>query len=507
LKGRDRPGCAVAVGEGGRLLLKRAYGMANLEYGIPITPATIFEAGSVSKQFTAGAILLLAQEGKLSLEDPVRKYIPEFPDFGTPVLIRHLLTHTSGIRSQWPMLTLAGRPPGRAVHTIGEILDLVNRQRELNFHPGDEFLYNNTAFTLLSVVVSRVSGQPFQQFCDTRLFKPIGMLNTQWRTDFTKVVKGRATAYEMGRDRAYHTEMSFTDVVGNGGLLTTVEDLWRWNRNLDNPGVGGREWTDALQTRAKLNDGLDTPYGRGLFLGEYRGLTEIFHGGATAGYRAYLTRFPEQRLSISILCNGGNIAPAVLAHQLADIVLDGHLAARPSGQRVEPPGADPGALAGLYRDMKTDAVLHVTFAGGRLRANGMELVPEDGDRLRSAGNVVFEVEKQGEKSRLIERRRWERPVSWLRVPRATPTPAELQEAAGRYRSGELDIVYELRVEKSRLMLRHRPEPEVLLRPLYQDAFDFGMGRVIRLVRDDRGRVNGLSIYAGRVWHLRFDRID
>lgn len=182
---RASPGCAIAIGQDGRVALKRAYGVANLEDDAPIRTDTIFEAGSVSKQFTAAAIALLVQEGKVSLDDPVRKYLPEVPDFGTPVLIRHLLTHTSGLRSQWPLLTLAGRPPGSAVHTIGEILDLVSRQKRLNFAPGEEFLYNNTGFTLLGVIVQRASGQTLQAFSEARLFKPLGMAHTAWRAYYS----------------------------------------------------------------------------------------------------------------------------------------------------------------------------------------------------------------------------------------------------------------------------------------------------------------------------------
>ena len=189
------PGCAVGVARGGQVVHSKGYGMANLEYGIRIWPSTVFESGSVAKQFTAAAINLLAQDGKLSLDDPVRKYIPELPDFGTPILIRHLLNHTSGLRSQWPMLALAGRPPGMAVHTIAEILELVSHYKELNFKPGDEFLYNNTGFTLLGVVVQRVSGKSLNQFSQERLFGPLGMTRTQWREDFSAVVPNRATAY------------------------------------------------------------------------------------------------------------------------------------------------------------------------------------------------------------------------------------------------------------------------------------------------------------------------
>jgi CubicO group peptidase (beta-lactamase class C family) len=300
----DRPGsagCAVGVSHDGTVVYTHGYGMANLEYGVRIRPDTIFESGSVAKQFTAAAIVLLALDGKLSLDDPVRKYIPELPDFGTPILIRHFLSHTGGLRSQWPMLTLEGRPPGRAVHTIDEILELVSGYKELNFKPGDEYLYNNTGFTLLSVVVQRASGKSFNDYCQERLFKPLGMTRTHWRTDFTEVVEDRATAYRLAPNGQFRTNASFTDVVGNGGLLSTVGDWLIWNENLDNPRVGGRAMVEQLETRARLNDGFVIEYAKGLNVADYRGVREVSHGGSTAGYQTFLARWPDERLSV-VMC-------------------------------------------------------------------------------------------------------------------------------------------------------------------------------------------------------------
>ncbi|HSP89290.1 MAG TPA: serine hydrolase domain-containing protein, partial [Vicinamibacterales bacterium] len=230
-------GCAVGVSQGGQVVHARGYGMANLEHGIRIWPTTVFESGSVAKQFTAAAIALLAQDGRLSIDDPVRMYVPELPDFGPPILIRHLLNHTSGLRSQWPMLTLAGRPPGSAVHTVAEILELVSHYEELNFKPGEEFLYNNTAFTLLGVIVQRVAGKSLNEFSRERIFGPLGMTRTEWREDFAAVVPNRATAYRLMPDGRFRANMPFTNVIGNGGLLTTVGDLLAWNENFDRPRV------------------------------------------------------------------------------------------------------------------------------------------------------------------------------------------------------------------------------------------------------------------------------
>ena len=257
------PGCAVGLSGQGLPSVTRAYGLANLEFNVPITPDSIFESGSVAKQFTAAAIGLLVLDGKLAVTDPVRKYVPELPAFASGVTVQHLLTHTGGLREQWPLLSMAGRPPTEAVHTIDEILDLTSRQRRSNFAPGEHYLYNNTAFTLLGVIVSRVSGQSLQAFSDERLFKPLGMSATRWREDHRQVVPGRTTAYRQTRDGRFETLMSITNVTGNGGLLTTVGDLLKWNANLDDPRVGGRALVEWLETRGRLNDGFENEYAGG----------------------------------------------------------------------------------------------------------------------------------------------------------------------------------------------------------------------------------------------------
>ena len=230
------PGCIVGLAQGGQPVLARAYGMSNLEYGVRLTPDAISETGSVAKQFTAAAIALLAQDGRLSLEDDIRKHLPEVPDFGAVVTIRHLLNHTSGLRDQWGLLGMMGRSPGTAVHTTAEILRLVGRQRELNFPPGSDYLYSNTGYTLLGVIAQRASGMSFADFTRQRIFEPLGMRDTQWRDDYRKIVRQRATAYDREGGR-YVMDMPFTMVHGNGGLLTTVGDLLTWNSALHREGV------------------------------------------------------------------------------------------------------------------------------------------------------------------------------------------------------------------------------------------------------------------------------
>jgi CubicO group peptidase (beta-lactamase class C family) len=508
---RDCPGCAVGIARDGVVLFTRGYGMANLEYSVPITPETIFEAGSVSKQFTAAAIQILAHRGKLSLEDDIRKYLPEVPDFGHVIRIRHLLNHTSGLRDQWGLLTAAGRPPGGVVHTLDEILDLVSRQKSLNFTPGTEHLYSNTGYSLLAWIVKRAGGATLADFSRNEVFRPLKMSSTQWRDDHTRIVKGRATAYMADSSGSYHTYMSITNVYGNGGLLSTVGDLLTWNDNFARPRIVGPELLDQMQTRSRLNGGEEIEYALGLQVTEYKGLREISHGGSTAGYRAFLARFPDQHLSIALLCNLGNVNPGTLAHQVADIFL--------------PPGKDPpkpaslkvttealSGKAGLYRNLATDDFILLFVRDGKLMIGGTggatELVAVASNRFRTSGGTEYTFDSAAYDAppqvRQVPIRG--KPTLYTSVPAAAPRPEKLAEYAGTYYSEELEVNYVVRIIDGRLTVRHRFEQPVLLEPAYADAFVAkDRSRILRFTRNAAGDVDGVNLFSGRVRHLRFVR--
>src|SRR5687767_14650217 len=222
------PGCTVAVYQDGTTVLSRAYGMANLDHDVPLTPSSIFHVASVSKQFTAAAILLLAQDGKLTLEDDIRKHVSELPDFGKKITIRHLIHHTSGIRDQWSLLGFAGWRYSRDLITDDDVLALLSRQRELNFAPGERHLYSNSGYTLLAVIVSRVSGKSFREFTDERIFKPLGMANTHFRDDFAEIVKNQAYGYTR-QDGTFKFSVTNFDTAGATSLLRTAQDLGTWD--------------------------------------------------------------------------------------------------------------------------------------------------------------------------------------------------------------------------------------------------------------------------------------
>jgi CubicO group peptidase (beta-lactamase class C family) len=303
--GKTTPGCAVGVEQGGKRVITRAYGMADLEGGRPITPDTLFEAGSVSKQFTAAAIAVLASQGKLSLDDEARKYLPELPDYGAKLTIGHLLHHTSGLREWSDIVELEGWP--RTTRAISEdyAAQAIFRQRSLNFTPGAEYLYSNSNYVLLSLIVARVSGQDFETFTRENLFLPAGMTHTAWRGDFTRIVPGRAQAYEPDGAGGWKLNMPFEAVIGHAGLLTSVGDLLAWNRALSHPPATFAAWVPMMTEDAHLNDGRPVHYALALALTPINGDEAISHTGSTAGYRGFIGRFPGQDLSLVTLCNGG----------------------------------------------------------------------------------------------------------------------------------------------------------------------------------------------------------
>lgn len=503
--GTRSPGCAVAVSKDGATVVERAYGMADLEHGVANTPDTVFEAGSIAKQFTATAAVLLARQGKLSLDDPVRKYVPEVPDYGKPITLRQMLHHTSGLRDWGVVAAAGGWPRGSRIHTHDHVLDIVSRQQALNYEPGAEYLYTNTGYNLTAVTVGRVSGQSFAEYTRTAIFEPLGMTRTSWRDDFTRIVPGRAVAYAPGRD-GYHQEMPFENVHGNGGLLTTVSDLLRWNANLGQPRVGGQELAAQLEAPGRLNDGRPIGYGLGLTLADFRGVREVWHSGSTAGYRAFLARYPEHRLSVAVLCNAGEAPAPDLGRQVAATFLGDALRPLPAAAPVA--AAELEARAGLYRSQRTGEPVRIAMREGSLRMDGREMVPLSGREFAigptRALRVRFEDGSGGEGA-LMRLAFPEGEVhTYERVAESAPQASALAEYAGQYVSDEAEVTYRFAVEDGKLALKMRPATSFALAPAYRDAFT-GPGGFVLFRRDAQGRVEGLSLGMGRVRDLRFRR--
>lgn len=494
----DTPGCAVGVAQGGRTIFQRAYGSADLEHGVPNTPHTRFEAGSVSKQFTAAAILLLVEQGKLKLTDDVRRFIPELPDYGDVITIDALLHHTSGLRNWSSLSTYSGLPRGRHAYSNAEILDMASRQRGLNHPPGEEHSYTNTGYSLLALVVERLTGQTFASFTRERIFAPLGMNATEWRDDFRRIVKDRAIAY--GRaDGVYVQAMPFEDAIGSGGLITTVGDLTIWNEALTNGRLGATV-TRQLQMRGTLNDGRAIAYARGLKVSRYRGFTEIAHSGSTAGYLAWLARYPDHQISIALLCNAEDGPVIAIGHAIADRLF-------PATKR-RPHSLAPFAgwadKAGLFVDTRSGLPMRLTVAGDRLRIEGKDLQPVSAERFRSeGGDLIFRSHDSFTYISLDgparEYRRKETPQL---------SPAALARFTGRYFSEELGATYEVVVRKGALAMRRERWPDTVfnLVPVYADAFEFDQG-LVRFQAQGRERPSSLSISDPGARDLRFIRLE
>lgn len=389
------PGCVVGVAQAGQVLLERAYGVADLETGTALTANSILEAGSVAKQFTAAAVTLLALDGKLRFDDDVRKHFPELPAYERPITVRMLLDHTSGLRDWGSLMGLAGWPRGSRAYTHAHVLEIIARQRALNYPPGDEYSYTNSGYNLLAMLVERVSGQSFASFSKTRLFDPLAMTRTSWRDDHRRVVPGRAKGYQPSQN-GFRLDMPFENVHGNGGLLTTAGDLLRWNESLTKRTLG-RALVDSLERQGVLTSGERITYAAGLVVDSYRGTPRIAHSGATAGYRAYLGRYPAQRdLSVAVLCN--TYAPAgPLANGMVDGLASG-LGSAPgavtgnsnTGPSWHPALDELAAFVGEYESDEVGVRLSVVLVDGRLSlrrrpADAAALIPTRLNSFQAAG--------------------------------------------------------------------------------------------------------------------------
>jgi CubicO group peptidase (beta-lactamase class C family) len=460
---------------------------------------------------------LLAQDGKLSLDDEVRKHLPELPDFGTRVTIGHLIHHTSGIRDQWDLLNFAGWRYSRDLITDDDVLSLLTRQKELNFPPGERHLYSNSGYTLLAIVVSRASGKSFRDFTTERIFKPLGMSNTHFRDNFSEIVKNQAYGYAPAQG-TFRLSVTNFDTAGATSLLTTVEDLARWFANFDSHAVGGSTLIPAMLERGVLTSGERITYASGLSHGTYRGLTTVGHGGSDAGYRSNFVRFPDQRFGVSVLCNIAAANPGELSQRVADLYLAGLLkpqpaAANPADQPEVPlPPEQMTRLAGLYWNANGPTALRFALEDGRLVAvfGAMK------NRLKSLGGgwfvraegggqqVTFDLADGGGKrlrmgsptSAAVPGDTLERVESW------TPAPADLAAFAGTYRSEEFDLPYRLSVKDGAVRVERLKSPPASLEPLLTDTFRGPFG-VVRFTRGASGAVTGMVVDAGRVRGLKF----
>ena len=498
------PGCAAAVSLSGEVVFEKAFGLAELEHNVPNTPQTIFESGSVAKQFTAAALVLLQQDGKLSLDDPVKKHIPELPDYGVPLTIRHLLNHTSGLRDWGAVLSLTGAGRGERVISQDLALDVITHQRALDFKPGSEYSYSNSGYNLAAIIVERVSKQKFPAFVEERLFKPIGMKNSSWRDDYQRIVPGRAQGYARQGNGPWRLNMPFMNVYGNGGMLTTVGDWMKWNAMLDSQSLGA-PLVSALETQGVLNDGRKIAYALGLSVAKYKGMKDVSHGGATAGYQTFLTRYPDNKVSVGVMCNGTSPSAGGIAESITEEIFGPF----PEPAKTETAKVSEDELkkfVGIWRNEKTHAPARFGVENGVSRWSGARVVPMGGGQFTAGANQLkftFDkdgkpmsaetVDSDGEVRRFVPEKEWK------------PTADELASVAGDWFSEEAGATITVAVEDGKTFIKQRPATRLQLQPIYQDHFSV-QGYVVWFTRDKNGKVDSLHVGASRMRDMPFVRV-
>ncbi len=520
----DTPGCSVGVSRNGRVVYQSGYGMASLELGVRITPSHVFPAASISKQFTAMSILLLMQRGQLSLDGDVATYIPEWTDHGSPITIRNLLNHTSGLRDAFLLQGLA--PPREDGSDPNEaILQILAQARGLNFPPGSEFQYNNGAYNLLGTIVKRLSGKPLREFADANICQPFGMTHTHFHDDPSMVVQSRVSGYHQD-GRGFRVASENGGIIGNAGLQTTVGDLLLWEQNFANPRVGDRALLDAMQTPGMPTSwGEGSAYGFGVEIAKHRGLRTIGHAGGDRGISSYVVRYPDQDFAVALLCNLDNIGEAGgatrLSQQVAEIYLSdvpGPEQRKGEGGTSPPVPPSPEQLAskvGLYRDTSDDSVGRFILRDGKLRASlgageepSVELTPIGVDRFAVPGTpiiVEFAPVSDGRAHEVRVTGAGKPKVSQL-VSAFTPSPEQLRAFELEYRSAEVSGTYRFSALNGGLVLHIPGRADVQFQPVFGDAFAGDILGVVKFSRGTGGVVTRFPANSDGARRLPFERV-
>lgn len=516
------PGCALGIYRNGEIVYAKGYGTADIEHRIPVTPQTRFDIGSTAKQFTAACLLLLEQQGKLSLDDDIRQYLPEIPDYGRRITIRHLLNHTSGLRDYIGLMVVSGFTIDD-VTTPEDAMRMITQQQATDFEPGSEFRYSNTGYFLASQIVERASGQSLRAFAQQHIFGPLGMKHTSYIDDHTELIPDRAIGYSSAPD-GFHRDVSYWEQNGDGGVFTTVEDLLLWDNNFYRPTVGGEKLTAGLLRRGMLSNGDTLDYATGLMHGSFRGLPIVSHGGAWGGYRAQFLRVPSERFSVVVLFNSGDVNPDKFARAVTALVLADKLEA-PVRKKQEKPAAAAVAInpdifeayEGNYElEVQPGFILSFSSEDGRYytQATGqgrLEMIPMSDSTFAISGvdaAIVFHRETDGTVQRLTLQQHGEHTA---RRVRNTPPPVEDPTLyTGRYYSPELNIVYTVSVEDGKLTVRHPRygKAELISSPakgVFSSNSEY-LGSA-GFETDASGHANAMLVSVGPIRNMRFERQD
>jgi CubicO group peptidase (beta-lactamase class C family) len=477
--------------------------LADLEHNVPNTTETIFECGSVSKQFTATAILVLAREGKLSLEDDVRKYIPELPVYDAPITIQHLLNHTSGLKDWGSVGALTGWPRTTRAYTNALAIHIITLQKRTNFTPGTQYSYSNSNYTLLTEIVERVSKKTLARFTDSVFFKPLGMTSTKWRDNFREILRGRAVAYSTSSDK-YQQMMPFENVHGHGGLLTTTQDLLKWNLLLANPVFLGERVDRWRKKQGVLKNGKRLGYASGININDFNGQTEISHSGATAGYRGWLAFYPKQKLSIIFLSNDSRFDIGKYAQGIAKLFLGGP-EEKPQKEIKYVPLAsnEQQKWSGFYRQKGDANYFSLNVENGKMISDGTEVKAIHSDTLRLNSwvkltwkkNDLLTINGAGDTS------------TYKRVPPPDLSATNLKSLVGSYYSEEAETTFKILADGTAIYYWRDPNTKEKLKPVFKDAFVNEDYWLLEFLRDKKNQITGATISVDRAQRVPFKKMN
>lgn len=516
----DVPGAALGVIKDGKLLYSKGYGIGDLEHDIDITPSSVFYIGSVSKQFVTFSILLLEEQGKLDLDDRIQKYLPDFPEYGTPLTIRHFIHHTSGVRDYLTLMYLKGRNYLDNAD-VDEVYDLIKRQKELNFSPGEKYLYSNSCYFMLAMIVEKAAGESLKVFADKNIFKPLGMKSSLFYDDNTDLIKNRVFSYNKKKDEAgFDNLISRFDLVGSGGVYTNIEDLFLWDQNFyqNKLGNGGQGIIEKMHEEGLLNNGESSGYAFALNNGTYKGLKTVSHGGSLAGYRSQLMRFPEERFSVILLANRGDANPTRKVFQITDILLKDKLVEESKNKEIKQ--ANPSTvkpleeftldqLTGNY-EKQAGVVLEITIKNGILHvlqswnksAYYIGNIKDNTYQIPGDTSIQFTfLNLKDDVAKLLTVFQNGKDTIWNRKEKIDFSNLNLKEYTGNFYSQELDVTYSIYLEGEKLKVKLANYDAQELTLYGNDSFTLEAG-LVRFNRSN-GVIIGAELDAGRVTNLKF----
>ena len=519
---KNSPGCALAIVRNDSILFATGYGMANLEYNIPIEPGTIFHMASISKQFTAFSIVLLARQGKLQLDDDIHKYLSWFPDLKQKITIRNLLNHTSGIRDQWQLLAISGTRLDDVI-TQDHIIKILSKQQALNFKPGEQYSYSNSGFTMLAEIVRSVTGQSLRQFTDSAIFKPLGMLNTHFHDDYEEIVKDRSYSYDRKDSAHFANSILSYSVAGATSLFTNLEDMSKWIMNFYTHKVGDQKDIDQLTQKGKLNSGKELNYALGIVSDTYNGWRQYSHGGADAGYRTYLTVFPDLKMGLALFSNLGDVNAGGKLYEVAGLFINDtakhKLAEAPKSDSSKAALKDTVAIKKFAGNYISDDGLQINFrlSNNKLYADafGRTFLLTKGEKdsfslfIDPGVKFLFSGHAKGDTSVFATFSRDEKHLLNKYIPDTSQPDELLRTYTGIYYCPELECKYGITLKDHHLVLTNNKYSDTRLNLVGNDHLvnDFWWMNHLLIIRNSRKEITGFEVNSGRIMHLRFNKLE